>query len=61
MKQAQASALFRSECARIPEHSMHVHARMVTTMYLVKRYGPLVNKHKRRIAVALERMDGAYA
>lgn len=57
MKHTASSQLFRQECARIPEHSMHLYARMATTMYLVKRYGQRVQRHSRRLAVALDRMD----
>lgn len=53
----QSSRLFRAECARIPGHTMHVHGRMLVTMYLVQRYGRQVQQHSRRIAAALERMD----
>jgi hypothetical protein len=53
----QSSRLFRAECARIPDHTMHLYARMQTTLYLVRQYGARVGKHSRRIAVALERMD----
>lgn len=57
MKHTMSSQLFRQECARIPSHAMHVHARLTTTLYLVGRYGQRVQKHSRRLAQALERMD----
>lgn len=52
-----ASQLFRTQCAQLPQHTMHVYARMVTTLYLVSRYGARVQQHKARLARALERME----
>lgn len=57
MKHTASSQLFRQECARFPDHPMHLYGRMATTMYLVKRYGQRVQRHSRRLAQALERMD----
>lgn len=53
----QASQLFHTQCAQLPHHTMHVYARMVTTLYLVARYGQRVQAHKARLARALERME----
>lgn len=54
----QASRLYRGACAELPGHTMHVHARMVVCMYFARRYGPRANKHRGKLAAALERMDG---
>lgn len=53
----QSSLIYRTQCEQLPQHTMHVHARMVVTMYLVSRYGHRVQSHKQRLAVALERME----
>lgn len=55
MTHTQASRIFREK--RLPQHAMNIYARMVTTLYLVGRYGARVQRHSRRIAVALERME----
>lgn len=53
----QSSLIYRTQCAQLPDHAMHIYARMVTTLYLVSRYGHRVQSHKQRLAVALERME----
>lgn len=53
----QASTLYAQQCAQLPDHAMHIYARMVVTLYLVSRYGNRVQSHKQRLAVALERME----
>lgn len=58
MTHTQSSQVFRQYCAQIPSHRMHVYARMMATMALVRRYGNgLVERHSQRIARALESMD----
>lgn len=52
----KASVIFRTESAKLPMHKMHVHARMIVTMYIVRRY-KTASKHAKRLAVALEQMD----
>jgi len=53
----QSSTLYRTQCAQIPEHTMHIYARVTVLMYLVGRYGSRVQAHRQRLAVALERME----
>ena len=55
----RASELFRIECQKLPDHTMHVHARMLASLYLAKRYRTY-GKHKARIAKALHSLDRAY-
>ena len=55
----RASELFRIECQKLPDHTMHVHARMLVSLYLAKRYRTY-SMHKRRIAKALHSIDRAY-
>lgn len=54
---SHASTLYRHHCAQLPDHTMHIYARMVVTLYLVSRYGHRVQSHRQRLAVALERME----
>lgn len=55
-----ARTLYHQHKAAIPDHTMHVYARLVVTLYLTRRYGPdLVRRHSALIARALHNTDGS--
>lgn len=56
----RASEMFRIECQKLPDHAMHVHARMLVSLYLAKRYSTY-SRHKARIAKAMHSLDRSYS
>lgn len=56
----RASEMFRIECQKLPDHAIHIHARLLVSLYLAKRYSTY-SRHKGRVAKALHSMDRVYS
>lgn len=56
----RASEMFRLECQKLPDHTMHIHARMLVSLYLAKRYRTY-SRHKGRVVKALHSLDRSYS